>query len=157
MPLQASCYLKQGKYQDAEILYKEILTRAHEKEFGSVNGESTLPCAPSLPSAGSLSHQLPKQPGRPSYPGSGWSPALVCTREHVHTSPGPCLCHAHPLHTLCPWPRVSPLSTGRLLLAVKAKPRCPPSGKLFWPLMFSHFLLWDPSAWPNIQAQHLDD
>lgn len=39
-PLQASCYLKQGKYQDAETLYKEILTRAHEKEFGSVNGES---------------------------------------------------------------------------------------------------------------------
>ena len=38
--LQASCYLKQGKYQDAETLYKEILTRAHEKEFGSVNGES---------------------------------------------------------------------------------------------------------------------
>lgn len=40
LPLQASCYLKQGKYQDAETLYKEILTRAHEKEFGSVNGES---------------------------------------------------------------------------------------------------------------------
>uniref|UniRef100_A0A7N4NHI5 Kinesin light chain n=1 Tax=Sarcophilus harrisii TaxID=9305 RepID=A0A7N4NHI5_SARHA len=36
----ASCYLKQGKYQDAETLYKEILTRAHEKEFGSVNGEN---------------------------------------------------------------------------------------------------------------------
>ncbi|KAM8969047.1 kinesin light chain 2 isoform 1-T2 [Sarcophilus harrisii] len=36
----ASCYLKQGKYQDAETLYKEILTRAHEKEFGSVNGTS---------------------------------------------------------------------------------------------------------------------
>ncbi|XP_059257037.1 kinesin light chain 2 isoform X1 [Mustela nigripes] len=39
----ASCYLKQGKYQDAETLYKEILTRAHEKEFGSVNGPA---CAP---------------------------------------------------------------------------------------------------------------
>uniref|UniRef100_A0A8D1RFS1 Kinesin light chain n=1 Tax=Sus scrofa TaxID=9823 RepID=A0A8D1RFS1_PIG len=36
----ASCYLKQGKYQDAETLYKEILTRAHEKEFGSVNGDN---------------------------------------------------------------------------------------------------------------------
>ncbi|XP_076971759.1 kinesin light chain 2 isoform X1 [Tamandua tetradactyla] len=36
----ASCYLKQGKYQDAETLYKEILTRAHEKEFGSVNDSS---------------------------------------------------------------------------------------------------------------------
>uniref|UniRef100_A0A8C5CIY9 Kinesin light chain n=1 Tax=Gadus morhua TaxID=8049 RepID=A0A8C5CIY9_GADMO len=31
----ASCYLKQGKYRQAECLYKEILTRAHEKEFGS--------------------------------------------------------------------------------------------------------------------------
>ncbi|XP_061407465.1 kinesin light chain 1-like isoform X1 [Lethenteron reissneri] len=33
----ASCYLKQGKYKDAEALYKEILTRAHEREFGSVD------------------------------------------------------------------------------------------------------------------------
>ena len=41
--LQASCYLKQGKYKEAEILYKEILTRAHEKEFGSVDGEQTSP------------------------------------------------------------------------------------------------------------------
>ena len=37
-PSQASCYLKQGKYRQAESLYKEILTRAHEKEFGSVEG-----------------------------------------------------------------------------------------------------------------------
>ncbi|KAM9079611.1 kinesin light chain 2 isoform 2-T7 [Megaptera novaeangliae] len=36
----ASCYLKQGKYQDAETLYKEILTRAHEREFGSVSGDN---------------------------------------------------------------------------------------------------------------------
>uniref|UniRef100_A0A8C8SD55 Kinesin light chain n=1 Tax=Pelusios castaneus TaxID=367368 RepID=A0A8C8SD55_9SAUR len=36
----ASCYLKQGKYKEAEALYKEILTRAHEREFGSVNGEN---------------------------------------------------------------------------------------------------------------------
>lgn len=36
---QASCYLKQGKYRQAEALYKEILTRAHEKEFGSVEGK----------------------------------------------------------------------------------------------------------------------
>ncbi|XP_068601743.1 kinesin light chain 3 [Brachionichthys hirsutus] len=35
----ASCYLKQGKYRQAEALYKQILTRAHEKEFGSVEGE----------------------------------------------------------------------------------------------------------------------
>lgn len=46
--LQASCYLKQGKYQDAETLYKEILTRAHEKEFGSVNGESLTAMCPQL-------------------------------------------------------------------------------------------------------------
>lgn len=36
---QASCYLKQGKYAEAETLYKEILTRAHVQEFGSVDGE----------------------------------------------------------------------------------------------------------------------
>uniref|UniRef100_A0A8C9W6I7 Kinesin light chain n=1 Tax=Scleropages formosus TaxID=113540 RepID=A0A8C9W6I7_SCLFO len=36
----ATCYLKQGKYKDAESLYKEILTRAHEKEFGSVNNDN---------------------------------------------------------------------------------------------------------------------
>lgn len=39
MSSQASCFLKQSKYKEAEILYKEILTRAHEKEFGSVDGE----------------------------------------------------------------------------------------------------------------------
>uniref|UniRef100_A0A8D3E3D1 Kinesin light chain n=1 Tax=Scophthalmus maximus TaxID=52904 RepID=A0A8D3E3D1_SCOMX len=33
----ATCYLKQGKFKDAEALYKDILTRAHEKEFGSAN------------------------------------------------------------------------------------------------------------------------
>uniref|UniRef100_A0AAX7SQ48 Kinesin light chain n=1 Tax=Astatotilapia calliptera TaxID=8154 RepID=A0AAX7SQ48_ASTCA len=38
----ASCYLKQGKYRQAEALYKEILTRAHEKEFGSVEGTNRL-------------------------------------------------------------------------------------------------------------------
>ena len=37
--LQASAYLKQGKYKQAEILYKEVLTRAHEKEFGKVDGK----------------------------------------------------------------------------------------------------------------------
>uniref|UniRef100_UPI00398E59BA kinesin light chain 1-like n=1 Tax=Pristiophorus japonicus TaxID=55135 RepID=UPI00398E59BA len=36
----ASCYLKQGKYRQAEALYKEILTRAHEREFGSVDGDN---------------------------------------------------------------------------------------------------------------------
>lgn len=40
---QASCFLKQGKYKEAEILYKEILTRAHEKEFGSVDGKIQSP------------------------------------------------------------------------------------------------------------------
>uniref|UniRef100_A0AAY5KDC3 Kinesin light chain n=1 Tax=Esox lucius TaxID=8010 RepID=A0AAY5KDC3_ESOLU len=36
----ASCYLKQGKFKLAETLYKEILTRAHEREFGSVDDEN---------------------------------------------------------------------------------------------------------------------
>jgi len=35
---QASAYLKQGKYREAELLYKDVLTRAHEKEFGKVEG-----------------------------------------------------------------------------------------------------------------------
>lgn len=39
---QATCYLKQGKFKDAEALYKEILTRAHEKQFGSVNSKLLL-------------------------------------------------------------------------------------------------------------------
>uniref|UniRef100_A0A8C5AE54 Kinesin light chain n=1 Tax=Gadus morhua TaxID=8049 RepID=A0A8C5AE54_GADMO len=46
----ATCYLKQGKYKDAEALYKEILTRAHEKEFGSVNSTYTSrkDCGPAV-------------------------------------------------------------------------------------------------------------
>lgn len=35
----ASCYLRQGKYKEAEILYKQVLTRAHEREFGTIDGE----------------------------------------------------------------------------------------------------------------------
>lgn len=35
----ASCYLKQGKFKEAEVLYKQILNRAHEKEFGTIDGE----------------------------------------------------------------------------------------------------------------------
>lgn len=38
---KATCYLKQGKFMDAEALYKEILTRAHEKQFGSVNSKQS--------------------------------------------------------------------------------------------------------------------
>lgn len=46
---QATCYLKQGKFKDAETLYKEILTRAHEKEFGSVNSKHVITlCYPRL-------------------------------------------------------------------------------------------------------------
>lgn len=30
----AAAYLKQGKYKAAETLYKQVLTRAHEREFG---------------------------------------------------------------------------------------------------------------------------
>ncbi|XP_061664398.1 kinesin light chain 2 [Syngnathoides biaculeatus] len=36
----ATCYLKQGKFKDAEALYKDILTRAHERDFGSVNNDN---------------------------------------------------------------------------------------------------------------------
>lgn len=37
----ASCYLKQGKYKEAEILYKQVLTRAHEKEYGAIDSMPT--------------------------------------------------------------------------------------------------------------------
>ena len=30
----------QGKYKEAEILYKQVLTRAHEKEFGSIDDKN---------------------------------------------------------------------------------------------------------------------
>ena len=33
----ASAYLKQGKYKAAEALYKQVLTRAHEREFGTMD------------------------------------------------------------------------------------------------------------------------
>jgi len=36
----ASAYLKQAKYREAEVLYKQVLTRAHEKEFGAIDGDN---------------------------------------------------------------------------------------------------------------------
>lgn len=36
----ASCYLKQGKYKEAETLYKQVLTRAHEREFGTIDADN---------------------------------------------------------------------------------------------------------------------
>lgn len=41
----ASAYLKQQKYKEAEQLYKDVLTRAHEKEFGSVPLDSSMSSA----------------------------------------------------------------------------------------------------------------
>ena len=35
-----SVHLSQGKYKEAEILYKQVLTRAHEKEFGSIDDKN---------------------------------------------------------------------------------------------------------------------
>lgn len=77
----ASCYLKQGKYQDAETLYKEILTRAHEKEFGSVNGESTdavclqfMQHRPTQPGA----HSLPRVWLKPASPVDGACRSHTC-------------------------------------------------------------------------------
>ena len=32
--------IPQGKYKEAEILYKQVLTRAHEKEFGSIDDKN---------------------------------------------------------------------------------------------------------------------
>ena len=39
---QASAFLKQGKYKQAELLYKEVLTRAHEKDFGKTDGQHSF-------------------------------------------------------------------------------------------------------------------
>lgn len=36
----ASAYLKQNKYKEAEILYKQVLTRAHEREFGTIDSDN---------------------------------------------------------------------------------------------------------------------
>lgn len=33
----ASAYLKQGKLKEAEALYKQVLSRAHEREFGAIS------------------------------------------------------------------------------------------------------------------------
>lgn len=89
---QASCYLKQGKFKDAETLYKEILTRAHEKEFGSVNSE-----------------WLRLAPGQTSQTGPTGSDALVsCFLPGVFQPPG--LLNAA-LVPLLSWS--SPCSSGR--------------------------------------------
>ena len=39
----ASAYLKQGKYKAAETLYKQVLTRAHEREFGGTDDKDIKP------------------------------------------------------------------------------------------------------------------
>lgn len=80
LPLQASCYLKQGKYQDAEALYKEILTRAHEKEFGSVSGEQG--CRGARPGqAGSATSTHGKHLGQAGLAPGVW---LVCGHVCAH-------------------------------------------------------------------------
>ena len=38
--ISISVDLSQGKYKEAEILYKQVLTRAHEKEFGSIDDKN---------------------------------------------------------------------------------------------------------------------
>lgn len=144
---QASCYLKQGKYQDAETLYKEILTRAHEREFGSVNGECvvamclwpihprpTLPSAPRTdPSAGQAVRLWP-----------GWSPASppdgaqppVLTFAHVSIHPT----HAAPLACQCLTHLCIPLLHWQLLLTSS-----PTLRNYLRPRMVSCHLLLSPS------------
>ena len=39
-PSVSLTYAFQGKYKEAEILYKQVLTRAHEKEFGSIDDKN---------------------------------------------------------------------------------------------------------------------
>ncbi|XP_055642399.1 kinesin light chain-like [Toxorhynchites rutilus septentrionalis] len=33
----AGCFIKQGRYKAAEFLYKQVLTRAHEKQYGAIS------------------------------------------------------------------------------------------------------------------------
>lgn len=56
---KASCYLKQGKFKQAETLYKEILTRAHEREFGSVDGKKYPPVSKQLQLHGAVRIMIP--------------------------------------------------------------------------------------------------
>lgn len=39
MCLVINVCLLQGKYKEAETLYKQVLTRAHEREFGTIDGK----------------------------------------------------------------------------------------------------------------------
>lgn len=123
-----------GQVPGCRGLYKEILTRAHEKEFGSVSGEQG--CRGS-PSAGQLSHQHPRQTprlGRPrarclAGPGSHVC-AHVSTRPHWHTASRGWI---HAMPSLCtpvssalsfyPFALLLPCSVGGL------QPKClPPLG-----------------------------
>lgn len=155
LPLQASCYLKQGKYQDAETLYKEILTRAHEKEFGSVNGEFLATVFPQL-----TQHRL-TQPspstaaGQVFMPGVGLVPGHSCAHMSLYTQ---LLRPAHAIYTLC-IPRALGPEPFPLLCWATANCDGPaqtsPSLGSYLLAPDSQFLLWDPSAWPVIHAQHM--
>ena len=161
LPLQASCYLKQGKYQDAEALYKEILTRAHEKEFGSVSGEQGCRWA-HLGQASSATSTHGKHLGQ-----AGLTPGVWLVRSHVcaHVSTHTQLtwppggldpCDALPVHTCAL--SFEPLTLALLGNTCSSGGPCPnvsPSGKPpSWPLTVNHFLLSDPSAWPIARAEH---
>lgn len=126
LPLQASCYLKQGKYQDAETLYKEILTHAHEKEFGSVNGESLAVTCPQLTQHRLTQLSASTQLGTPSCLESSWSPA---TRVHTH--------HLGPTCAIIPFAYPMPLAQSLfsfLYWATAAHCEGPAQMSSFWEL-----------------------
>ncbi|XP_069118640.1 kinesin light chain-like isoform X6 [Argopecten irradians] len=87
----ASAYLKQGKYKQAEALYKEVLTRAHEKEFGKVDGENKpiWMQAEEREENKNLSHQVKKgkyKDGTPMPEYGGWHKAAKVDSPTVTTT-----------------------------------------------------------------------
>ncbi|XP_076151751.1 kinesin light chain 1 isoform X2 [Alosa pseudoharengus] len=78
----ASCYLKQGKFKQAETLYKEILTRAHEREFGSVDDENK----PIWMHAEEREEQSKQKDGSPFGEYGGWYKACKVDSPTVTTT-----------------------------------------------------------------------
>uniref|UniRef100_A0A8C1IWY4 Kinesin light chain n=1 Tax=Cyprinus carpio TaxID=7962 RepID=A0A8C1IWY4_CYPCA len=78
----ASCYLKQGKFKQAETLYKEILTRAHEREFGSVDDENK----PIWMHAEEREEQSKQKDGSPFGEYGGWHKACKVDSPTVTTT-----------------------------------------------------------------------
>ncbi|KAM3930688.1 kinesin light chain 4 isoform 1-T2 [Leptodactylus fuscus] len=81
----ASCYLKQAKYKAAEQLYKDILTQAHVKEFGSVDDDHK-PIWMHAEEREEMSKQTPNNDGAPYSEYGGWYKACRVNSPTVNTT-----------------------------------------------------------------------